>query len=72
MKTKVKFEQKENVKPELKPNWKVPFAVLEPVNEELERLEKLGIISKINYSDWASPTVFVKKKFKFVRIFLLG
>ena len=35
---------------------------LEPVNEELERLKKLGVFSKINDLDWASPTVFIKKK----------
>ena len=50
----MKFELKENVKPVFKPKRKVPFAGLEPVNK---RLEKLGVIS-----DWASPTVFVKKK----------
>ena len=49
MKTKVKFELKENVKPVFKPNRKIPFVALEPVNKELERLEKLGVISKINY-----------------------
>ena len=49
--TKVKFELKENVKPVFKHHKKVLFAVLDPINEELERLEKLGVISKINYSD---------------------
>ena len=62
VKTKVKFELKENVKPMFKPNRKVPFVALEPVNEELERLEKLGVISEINCSDWASPIVFIRKK----------
>ena len=38
-------------------NRKVFFAALEPVNEELERLEKLDVIS-----NKSSPTVFVKKK----------
>ena len=64
VKTKVKFELKENVKPVFNPNRKVPFVTLESVNEELKRLEKLGVILKINFSDWASPTVFVKKKIK--------
>ena len=63
-KNKVKFELKESVKPVFKSYRKVPFAALEPVNEELKRLEKLGVISKIYYSDWASPTVFVKNFFK--------
>ena len=38
VKTKMKFELKENVKPVFKPNRKIPFAILEPVNEELEIL----------------------------------
>ena len=64
VKTKVKFEFNENMKPVFKPNRKAPFAALEPVNERLEILEKPGIISNINYSDWATPTVFVIKKIK--------
>ena len=62
VKTKVKFELKENVKPVFKPNRKKFFVALEPVNKELESLEKLGVILKINHSNWASLTVFVKKK----------
>ena len=63
VKTKVKFELKVNVKPVFKPNRKLPFVALESVNKELKRLGKLGVISKINFSNWASPSVFVKKKF---------
>ena len=56
VKTIVKFELKENLKSVFKPNWKVLFAALEQVNEDLEILEKLGVLSKINHLDWASPT----------------
>ena len=62
VKSKVKFELKENVKRVFKLNKKVYFAALEPVNKELERLEKLSVISKINHSDWVTPTDFFKEK----------
>ena len=35
---------------------------IDPINKELERLENLGVLSKVDYSEWASPTVYVKKK----------
>lgn len=35
---------------------------LDVINEELERLEKNSIISKIDYSNWALPTEYIKKK----------
>eukprot|EP00106_Octopus_bimaculoides_P016627 XP_014784069.1 PREDICTED: uncharacterized protein K02A2.6-like [Octopus bimaculoides] len=57
-KTKVKFHVKENAVPVFKPKRAVPFAV----NEEFDRCEKLGVIEKIDYSESASPTVYVKKK----------
>ena len=61
-KAKVKFEVKGNATPEFKPKKSVPFAAFDPINKELERLEKLGVIYKVEYSEWASLTVYVKKK----------
>ena len=55
MKTEVRFELKNNTRP-------VPFLALDAVNQELEHLEKMGVISKDSYSDWAAPMVYVKKK----------
>ncbi len=53
-----------------KPKRNVPFASLEVINKELERLEKVGVIEKVDYSDWALPTVNVKeKKYESVPIF---
>ena len=26
--------------------------------------KKMGVLSKVDYSDWASPTVYIKKKSK--------
>ena len=56
------FKKKENV----------PFASLEQIDEELDRLVKTGVLSKLEYSEWAEPTVYVKrnlKRYTFVLIF---
>ena len=42
----------------------MPFASLEKINKELDRLVKTGILSKVEFSQWAAPTVYVKKNFK--------
>ena len=39
----------------------VPFAVQEAVTNELDRLEKEGVIESIPYSEWASPIAVVPK-----------
>ena len=61
-KVKTKFEVKENVMPVFRPKRPVPYASLEIIDKELGRLEKLGVIEKTDYSPWAAPTVYVKKK----------
>ena len=67
-KTEVRFELKDNVKPIFKPKRKVPFSSLERIDKELRRLEENGVIKKVNYSEWASPTVYVKKKNNKIRV----
>ena len=39
----------------------VPFALKEALEKELSRLEQLGILQKVNHSDWAAPIVVVPK-----------
>ena len=55
-----------SVKPQLTPIFikarPIPFAMRPKVERELEKLERDGIISKIEMSDWASPIVPVLKK----------
>jgi hypothetical protein len=46
----------------------IPFAMRPKVEKELEKLERDGIISKIEISDWSSPIVPVLKKDGSVRI----
>ncbi|PIO61563.1 hypothetical protein TELCIR_16909 [Teladorsagia circumcincta] len=42
-------------KPVFRPKRPVPYAALASVEKELERLEANGVISKVNYSEWAAP-----------------
>ncbi|KAI2647716.1 hypothetical protein H4Q32_024734 [Labeo rohita] len=46
----------------------VPYALREAVEKELDGLEKAGIVSKIDRSDWAAPIVVVPKSDKSIRI----
>lgn len=38
------------------------------IDKKLQRLEEIGVIKKVDYSEWASPTVYVKKKNKKIRV----
>ena len=61
-----KFKLKDGIQPGFKK--KMPFTFLPQINEELERLERTGVLSKIQYNQWASSTVYVKKKSKEIRV----
>ena len=61
-KTEVNFELKQNVKPVFKPKRNVPFSSKENIEIELQRLQENGVVEKVDSSEWASPTVYVKNK----------
>ena len=42
--------------------WSIPYALREKVERELERLEEAGIISAIQFSEWATPIIPVIKQ----------
>ncbi len=46
----------------------VPYALRQKVEEELDRLESLRVVKKVERSDWACPIVCVPKKDGSIRI----
>ncbi|XP_055622467.1 uncharacterized protein K02A2.6-like [Toxorhynchites rutilus septentrionalis] len=68
MKTKISLSLKPDAQPVFRPKRPVPFHAIQKVEEELDRLERLDIISPVNFSDWAAPIVVVKKPGGKVRV----
>ena len=46
----------------------VPFALHERVEQELDRLEREGVLEKTHYSEWAAPIVAVPKRDGRIRV----
>ena len=59
---------KEDATPRFLKARPVPYAIREKVDKELLQMEKTGVISKIDHSEWASPLVVVMKPNGKVRI----
>ena len=59
---KAKLKMKDSAQPVFKNKQNVLFAAQEQINKELDKLEQAGILSKTDFSEWAAPTVHVKKK----------
>ena len=56
-----KLELKEGVSPKFFRARTVPYALQQAVEDEYNRLERDGIIRKVEFSDWATPMVHVPK-----------
>ncbi|CAH8550749.1 unnamed protein product [Dicrocoelium dendriticum] len=54
--------------PVFRPKRPVPYAAIQPLEQELDRLQQAGVITPVNYSAWAAPIVVVKKPNKQLRI----
>ena len=61
-----------NVDPTIKPKFfkvrTVPFALRSAIEEELDCLEREGIVKKATHSEWATPIVAVPKSDRRVRL----
>ena len=58
----------ENATPQFFKPRPVPFALTEKIAEELKRLERISVLEKVEFSDWAMPIVPVLKPDCTVRI----
>ena len=65
---KAHLKMKSNSTPKFFKPTPVPFALKDKIGEELNRLEKLGVLEKVEFSDWATPIVPVLKPDGSVRI----
>lgn len=65
---KIRLEINDGVQPKFIPARKVPHAFRDEIGRQLEDLEKQGIISKTEASDWGTPLVPVMKKDGSLRI----
>ena len=65
---KAKITLKEGSQPQFRKARQVPYSLRPKVEEELKRLESEGILSKVEWSDWATPIVPVPKQDGSVRI----
>ena len=63
-----KLVVQENAVPKFYKPRSVLYAIRGGIEKDLERLENLGVIEKINYSDWAAPIVPVPKADGTIRI----
>ena len=62
-----KFDLKDNTQPVFKKKM-VPVTFLLLINEEHNRLEKTGVTLKMEYKQWTSPIVNLKKNAKEIRV----
>ena len=46
----------------------IPFAAINKIDKELERLTQCGVLSRVDDSNWAVPVVCVKKKSGEIRV----
>jgi len=66
---KAKLNVKENCQPKFAKARQVPYALRPKVEGVLDELEKAGILTKVDHSEWATAIVPVVKRNNTVRIY---
>lgn len=65
---KAKLLLRENTRPVFIKARTIPFSLKDPVEKELQHLVSQGVLEKVDFSEWATPIVPVKKAHNKVRI----
>ena len=63
-----KIKLKKNAQPVFRRKPSIPFAAIDKIDNKLERLTQCRVLSRVDYSDWAAPEVYVKKKSGEIRV----
>jgi hypothetical protein len=63
-----KLHLKDNAKPVFLRARSVPYAMRAKIEQELDRLEQEGVLSKANTSEWATPIVPIVKTNNQIRL----
>lgn len=63
-----KITIEDNAKPWFFKARPVPFAMIDRVNEELMRMERVGVLRPVRTSEWAAPIVPILKRSGQIRI----
>lgn len=67
-KAEARLHLKAGARPVYRTKRPVPYAALEAVEAEIDRLEQSGVLTKVEFSEWAAPIVAVKKSDGSIRI----
>ena len=60
-KIKSKFGLKESTRLIFRKKQNVPFAATEEINKELDRSVNMGILSNVEFIEWAASMVYIRK-----------
>ena len=63
----VDFELVKGAKPHSQRHYPIPHLYKKVFKKELDRLEKLGVLEKVQQSEWGTPTFIIPKKDKRIR-----
>jgi len=58
----VKLELKEGAEPHHARAYNTPRCHMQTLKAEVERLVKIGVLKKVNRSEWAAPTLSFQRK----------
>ncbi|XP_058456872.1 uncharacterized protein K02A2.6-like [Malaya genurostris] len=67
-KVQVKLDVEDQCKPIFCPKRPVVYSMYNAVDQELDRLQQLNIITPVDYSEWAAPIVVVRKANGAIRV----